>query len=520
MSEVNDVRIKRNGQRDLGQFQKQQVGEKYLEKGVTDDFVSAFDVNNDGKFDVEDLKQIDKNQDGKISNEEASLFSEKEFTLTQQKIGRSGISFDFMRYLNDLVKDGVFVEKQDKDKGGFWQTEEDQLGDMFTKIHTERGYKTEFKRMQLGEKFKYNLEEIIRLADAAGYELRDINALQEAVKKISVPEVPKMQDEQKPPEVPPTQPNTPRQKTQPSPVDDSTVTAAFVKREAVDSEGNVTVLENKNYTRVENSFTVSFDGKNYTKTFSSVEEANDFEKKLDKGMNISELVAELEPVKNTEEKQVVEEAQVETQQEIPTIPQVPDGRISEADILKALEDPELAKMTPKERSGALNEMINIYNRKIYNLSKETKMEEKETKFLGIKTGKTKMKEVKLSEEELAANKAEAEKLKQQKDYFEKIKVYVDSVQDESIHNRWQYGRQNPENGADTKDENPSYEPKKVSINGKEQWVASITEYKEGKPITKYYSLAVEKTKYPNSRQEPAYTVIADMDNEVTNQVKP
>jgi hypothetical protein len=40
--------------------------------------------------------------------------SEKEFTLTQQKIGRSGISFDFMRYLNDLVKDGVFVEKQDE----------------------------------------------------------------------------------------------------------------------------------------------------------------------------------------------------------------------------------------------------------------------------------------------------------------------------------------------------------------------------------------------------------------------
>ena len=174
-------------------------------------------------------------------------------------------------------------------------------------------------------------------------------------------------------------------------------------------------------------------------------------------------------------------------------------------------------MTPKERSGALNEMINIYNRKIYNLSKETRLEEKETKFLGIKTG-TKMKEVKLSDEELAKNKDTADKLKQQKEYFEKVKVYVDNVQGGAPNSRWVDFRQNPHNGVDTKDENPSYEPKKVMINGKEQYVASITEYKYGQPVTKYYSLAVEKTKFPNSDQPVSYSVVADMDNEITNLV--
>jgi len=94
-------------------------------------------------------------------------------TLTdgkQRASRRVGISYDYMDKLNTYVKAGIFV---DKDKNGFTKSEQKALGAEFEKLHTERGDKTNFKKMIAGKSFDYKNEEFIRLAKAAGYILAE-----------------------------------------------------------------------------------------------------------------------------------------------------------------------------------------------------------------------------------------------------------------------------------------------------------------------------------------------------------
>jgi len=121
---------------------------------------------------------------------------------TQRKSKRSGISYDYMDKLNELVKKGIFI---DKDKNGFTSAEQKALGEEFTKLHKERGDLTNFKKMLAGKYFDYKDEEFVRLAKAAGYIPADECSAEQKVN----PQVIKPEKAEKAEEVKPAQKSEP-----------------------------------------------------------------------------------------------------------------------------------------------------------------------------------------------------------------------------------------------------------------------------------------------------------------------
>ncbi|MCD8377772.1 MAG: hypothetical protein LUB59_03175 [Candidatus Gastranaerophilales bacterium] len=92
-------------------------------------------------------------------------------TLTNRGANkRSGVSYDYMDKLNVLVDQGIFY---DKDGDGFTNAEKRALEDEFIKLHTEKGYKTNFRTMQAGTSNDYTFEDFVRLAQAAGYIMKE-----------------------------------------------------------------------------------------------------------------------------------------------------------------------------------------------------------------------------------------------------------------------------------------------------------------------------------------------------------
>ena len=83
---------------------------------------------------------------------------------------RSGISYDYMEKLNEFTEAGIFI---DANGDGFTNAEKQALEDELFKIHREHNYSTNFKSMREGTKTEYSYEDFIRLAQAAGYILKE-----------------------------------------------------------------------------------------------------------------------------------------------------------------------------------------------------------------------------------------------------------------------------------------------------------------------------------------------------------
>lgn len=92
-------------------------------------------------------------------------------TLTYRGVVRaSGLTYDYMDKLNNFIKQGIFID----DKGdGFTDAEKVALMQEFSKIHLEKGYSIDFASMLPGTTFEYNYNDFIRMAQAAGYILKE-----------------------------------------------------------------------------------------------------------------------------------------------------------------------------------------------------------------------------------------------------------------------------------------------------------------------------------------------------------
>ena len=102
-----------------------------------------------------------------------SMRQKKSFknTLTYRGVVQaSGITYDYMDKLNDFVKQGLFIDEKGD---GFTNAEKVALMQEFTKIHLEKGYSTDFAAMLPGTTFEYNYNDFIRMAQSAGYILKE-----------------------------------------------------------------------------------------------------------------------------------------------------------------------------------------------------------------------------------------------------------------------------------------------------------------------------------------------------------
>lgn len=89
---------------------------------------------------------------------------------------RSGVSYDYMDKLNTLVDQGIFY---DKDGDGFTKAEKKALEAEFFALHKEKNYSTNFVTMQAGTTHEYTFDDFVRLAQSAGYIMKDATPSQE-----------------------------------------------------------------------------------------------------------------------------------------------------------------------------------------------------------------------------------------------------------------------------------------------------------------------------------------------------
>ena len=83
---------------------------------------------------------------------------------------RSGVSYDYMDKLNTLVDQGIFY---DKDGDGFTKAEKKALEAEFFALHKEKNYSTNFVTMQAGTTHEYTFDDFVRLAQSAGYIMKE-----------------------------------------------------------------------------------------------------------------------------------------------------------------------------------------------------------------------------------------------------------------------------------------------------------------------------------------------------------
>lgn len=97
---------------------------------------------------------------------------DKDYELQIKNNGKkTGLTFEFYDDLQKYVDEGVFVDELND---GFTNKEKRGLADAFMRIHKEKGYDTNFSKMQTNTKFIYSANDYIELAKAAGYVLKDL----------------------------------------------------------------------------------------------------------------------------------------------------------------------------------------------------------------------------------------------------------------------------------------------------------------------------------------------------------
>ena len=116
---------------------------------------------------------------------------------------KSGISYDYMDKLNEFVGQGIFIDAK---KDGFTNSEKRALEAELFKIHKEHNYATNFNSMLAGTTTEYSYNDFIRLAQAAGY------VLKEEPKKIQTKEIEQTEEVQTHKEAAPVQTETVQKK--------------------------------------------------------------------------------------------------------------------------------------------------------------------------------------------------------------------------------------------------------------------------------------------------------------------
>lgn len=429
-----------------------------------------------------------------------------EIVLTN-KGNNSGVSYDYMDRLNQDIEAGIF---EDKNKDGFSNNDKKALGSEFTSVFSEHGYSTKFNRMHAGDSFAISYDDYVRLANAAGYVLKEEAPVQPVVQE-QVTEQQVVPQEIKKEETTPAEVKT---VTGTTPVDETQgedVIVEFETTTVTDSEGNVIDKQSQS------TVTPLFGTATAKKSIVTDPDALPAQAPKDK-KTAAPAEATVTPVVNsTEDKKAVATETPATETPATETPATETPATNnEAAINNALdEDPELAGKTGKERLEILKNREVELRKQQRELAKTS--ETYQTKgFLGM-FKKTKTREY--TPEQVAERQAQLEQVNAQLDEVNKYKVYVDNVQ---ANEYWsgKYATQDLKDAqGNVVNQYPTYN--RVTIvdqNGNEQRAARVDTYnKETYSYdAKYYSLDVQKVGDPKMGFGTYYSVVPDMNNEIVN----
>lgn len=415
---------------------------------------------------------------------------------------RSGVSYDYMDKLNQLVDQGIFV---DKDGDGFTSAEKKALEDEFFTINQEKGYSTNFNKMLPGTKNDYSYDDFIRFAEAAGYVLKeDVEDAKPVEPKVS----------KEPDAVPEKAPVS-----NPLASADEVTVPTTLATPAEEGDGG---LEPVSQSGIQTLNAIAGAG------LSDGEYDIDFEgeKAVDANGNVVAEVAQ-GTVNGAEFKYVnsgkapksapATDATVESAPETASAPKAePTAQLSgDADGIKAYldADPELAGKTGEERAQILRNRAFSIDAQIRELSSATTHTKRG--FLGL--GKKKTIVDKTAEQAQQENAAQIADLRVQRDNIDRAMVYAREVE-----GKYWVGKYSPDSKYDADGnilkQNPTYD-RVTTSDGRR--VARTSEYvrdDQGYPQTvyHYYPVSVEKIGNPKIGSGTYYSVIPDLDNELTD----
>ncbi len=450
----------------------------------------------------------------KLSKEEIAKRQE-EFKKIQEngheivisaKGNNSGVSYDYMDRLNKDIEAGIF---EDKDADGFTNKDKRALGNEFTSVFSEHGYSTKFTRMQKGDSFAISYDDYVRLANAAGYVLKEETPVEPVVTEPVV-EQQVVPQEVKKQETTPTEVKTVTDNTQVDENQGEDVIVEFETTTVTDSEGNVIDKKSKS------TVTPLFGTATAKKTTVTEPDALPAQAPKDKQTS-APAEAPVTPVVNSTKDVKTPVAQAPVTETPAVTPAAQTEETSaEEQITSALNnDPELQGKTPEERAKILSAREFNLSRQIRDLEKTTVTETK-SRFLGL--GKKQVTR-NLTAEEIQARQAQANEMKAELDNTKKLSTYVDSVENQ----KYWLGKYASQNLKDTSgnvvaDYPDYYRVVVTDAQGNEQKVARVDTYnpKTYSYDSKYYSLDVQKVGDPNMGYGEYYSVVPDMNNELTD----
>ncbi len=436
------------------------------------------------------------------------------------KGNNSGVSYDYMDRLNQDVEAGIF---EDKNNDGFSNNDKKSLGKEFTSVFSEHGYSTKFNKMHAGDSYAITYDDYIRLANAAGYVLKEEAPVQPVVpeqvtEQVVAPQQVKKEDPT------PTEVKTVTDNTQVDENQGEDVIVEFETTTVTDSDGNV--IDKQSKSTVTPLFGTATAKKTVTEPDALPAQApKDKQTSAPAEAPVTPVVNSTKDVKTPVAQAPVTETPAVTPAAVTPETVTPAAETpvtetpaanNEAAINQVLdEDPELAGKTGKERQEILRDREIELRKQQRELAKTS--ETYQTKgFLGM-FKKTKTREY--TPEQVAERQAQLQEVNAQLDEVNKYKVYVENVQ-ASDYWTGKYAAQ------DLKDEQgnvvnqyPTYN--RVTIidqNGNEQRAARVDTYNKEtyNYDSKYYSLDVQKVGAPNVGYGTYYSVVPDMNNEIVN----
>lgn len=437
-------------------------------------------------------------------------------TVTYRGAGnRAGASYDYMDKLNQLVDKGIFV---DKDGDGFTSSEKKALEDQFIKLHQEKGYSTNFKKMRAGTTNEYTYDDFIKLAQAAGYVLKEDAPKQKPV-AAKPDEVPAKAPADKPStpvaevEVPEEEGNEPISQsgkqvanTVASGLSDGEYDITFQGTKVEDENGNI-FAQHTNATVISPDGTtqnVTVDGTAKHRPTMSEPDLISAKAPADKPSTpVAEIetpVADETPTTKSEvtttpaSKEEKEDAPVTTPSNVATQSLNDDQQFASLSYEQKLE--ELGKL-----KGSIQKDINDANQTSYTKTKKG--------FLGL--GK-KTKTVNYTPEEIAQRQANLPQLQAELEEANKQEVLV-----KELEGQYWSGKQATDyelNADGTANKRDTSYTRVETADGKRIAQVNTYDYDTHKYDTKYYDVKVAKTGNPDITSTTNYQVIPDFDKEI------
>lgn len=429
---------------------------------------------------------------------------------------RSGVSYDYMDKLNQLVDQGIFV---DKDGDGFTSAEKKALESEFFNLHTEKGYKTNFKSMLPGTSYDYSYDDFVRLAQAAGYVLKEEGSAPAAKKEEKEPDVPSEPakadtplaavEEVKTPQVEEEEGFEPISQSGKQTLNDIASAGLpdgeydihFTGEKAVDANGNVVAEEAHGTVNGQKFKYVSGAQR---KPVNPNPDAAAVQAKPDTPLASVSTVAVPE---KSEEVSTDAPAEAEQAETVETAPLAPTAKASTS----LIDDPEFAALSYDEKLQTIRKMTSEIESEIRS-AERTSYTKKTKGFLGI--GR-KTKSVNYTAEELAQRQANLPQLKAELEEAKMQEVLVRDTQGQYWSGKWNPAYTINADGTADKSHRNNY-TRVETADGRR--IAAVDTWNEEthQNDRRYYSVKVAKTGDPDIYKHTYYAVVPNFDDELTD----